>query len=119
MLAAVVALALAQAEPAPAPAVLPPPGRDWWTTLPPGTLPPVFPAHAWIHHIAGSAVVTCEVKADSTLIACRVAEEKPRGEEFGKAALKMTTYYRARPLMRDGQPVDGGVVRIPITFGYR
>jgi protein TonB len=117
MLAAIVALALSQAE-AP-PSAAPPPGRDWWTVLPPGSLPPIFPAHAWIHGLEGSALIACEVKATSELTACSVLEEKPRGEEFGKAALKLMPYYRARPQMRDGQPVDGGSIRIPIQFKVR
>lgn len=116
MLAVFFALALGQAGMPPDQA-----GRaesDWWR-IPMPKDAPLFPAHAWIHRIEGFAVTSCTVMANGELTACRTIEERPKGEEFGKAALKAMKYYRARPLMRDGQPVDGGVVTIPISFTHR
>ena len=35
---------------------------------------------------------------------------------FGDAAMKMSKLFKMRPQTKDGQPVDGGTVRIPIRF---
>ena len=35
---------------------------------------------------------------------------------FGDAAMKLSKLFKMRPQTKDGQPVDGGTVRIPIAF---
>ena len=35
---------------------------------------------------------------------------------FGDAAMKMTKLFKMRPQTKDGAPVDGGKITIPIVF---
>jgi hypothetical protein len=45
-----------------------------------------------------------------------VTSETSTGLGFGTAALKLSTYFRMRPKMVDGRPVDDGEVTVPINF---
>ncbi|MDZ4320415.1 MAG: energy transducer TonB [Phenylobacterium sp.] len=61
-------------------------------------------------------VLSCQVTARGTLEGCSVVEESPADQDFGAAAMRMTRLFRMRPRTADGAPVEGGTVRIPITF---
>jgi 16S rRNA processing protein RimM len=50
------------------------------------------------------------------LVGCRVATESPQDDGFGDAALKMAGEFRMRPMTRDGVPVAGARIGIPIRF---
>src|SRR6185437_2281900 len=43
-------------------------------------------------------------------------EETPKGIGFGKATLALSRGFLMRPQTRDGVPVSGGQVNIPIAF---
>ena len=64
----------------------------------------------------GSAMLSCTVNARGDLINCEVASEAPGGYGVGDAALRLSKLFRMRPMTLNGQPVTGGVVRIPIRF---
>lgn len=75
-----------------------------------------FPKAAVELGIPGRATVDCEVDAFGALRACQVASESPAQLGFGPAAVAMTPLFRMRPMTRDGHPVAGARVRIPVNF---
>jgi TonB family protein len=75
-----------------------------------------YPDAALRMNLKGSVVLYCLVRADGALEKCYVGSESPAGYGFGSAALRMTGFFRMRPLMADGVPVGGAQVSIPIDF---
>lgn len=60
--------------------------------------------------------MACRVKLAGTLAGCRITSETPADAGFGAAALKMSQRFKLRPMTREGKPVAGGTVNIPIQF---
>jgi protein TonB len=56
------------------------------------------------------------VRADGKLESCNVTSEDPSGLGFGAAALKMASLFQMKPETRDGEPVAGASVTVPIVF---
>lgn len=89
---------------------------DWATKPVPADLADVYPPAAEKSGLGGRATIECRVATDGLLAHCRLLAEDPRGAGFGEAALKLSQRFRMKPMSRDGHPVAGGVVRIPIMF---
>lgn len=108
----------AAALPGPAGAVAPSviTNPDWAALPSPDDMSSYYPEHAAQNQISGRAVIDCTVKTDGRLADCSVISETPPGEEFGAAALRMAPLFQMKPRTRDGRPVSGGQVRIPIVF---
>uniref|UniRef100_UPI002FDA61A5 energy transducer TonB n=1 Tax=Phenylobacterium sp. TaxID=1871053 RepID=UPI002FDA61A5 len=88
-----------------------------WARVPSGEeVARYYPDRAQRMGAEGRVVLSCSVTARGTLEGCSVVEETPSGQDFGNAAMRMTRLFRMRPRTADGQPVEGGTVRIPISF---
>lgn len=78
--------------------------------------PNEYPMRALRGGVSGRAVVSCVVRLDFTLEACKVVEEDPAEFGFGEGALKRAGSVRLKP-PADGTPVaPGATVRVPFVF---
>lgn len=89
---------------------------DWVRRPSAEDLAQYYPDRAQRLGVAGSASLSCSVTAQGTLTECSVGSEDPADQGFGTAALKMTRLFKMRPMTRDGQPVGGAKINIPIRF---
>jgi TonB family protein len=64
----------------------------------------------------GRVVLHCLVTAAGSVENCSVASEDPPRQGFGRAALKLSAYFKMRPMTKDGVPVGGAQIDIPIRF---
>ena len=105
-----------------APAPPQPPGPpvivnpDWLTRPGPDEFSRFYPQAALDQNASGAATLACTVSASGAVRDCSVAAETPKGLGFGDAARKLAPYFKLRPQTRDGAPVDGAAIRIPIRF---
>ena len=76
-----------------------------------------YPERAQRLGIDGSATVVCKVSVDGRLRDCEVARETPPDAGFGEATVRLAEReFRMTPMTRDGVPVDGATVRIPLVY---
>ncbi len=88
-----------------------------WSRRPSGEdLARYYPERAQRLEREGRATISCTVKANGTLEGCSVVSEDPPDMGFGDATLRASRLFKMRPQTRDGQPVDGGTVRIPLVW---
>lgn len=91
--------------------------RPAWLRVPtPFELGQYYPQGARQAGLAGRALIQCMVAETGELNRCVVASETPEGFGFGASAIAMAGLFRMQSVDQDGQPIRGGVVRIPINF---
>ena len=85
-----------------------------WLTGPAGD---IYPAEAAKRGITkGVGVVTCVVAHDGGLTHCAVVRENPEGLGFGATAVAAAGVMTMNPWTKQGFPVDGAKVTIPIQL---
>jgi TonB family protein len=111
-----VSVADAPQEPA-APAAPPVIVKPDWAIKPTGAdIVEFYPPEAVKAGVDGAATIGCTVSPEGRLADCKVLDEAPAQAGFGAAALKLSERFQMKPMTRDGQPVSGGKIRIPIRF---
>jgi protein TonB len=77
----------------------------------------VYPEKALRRGVAGEAVIECGVTAQGDMADCALASETPGNYGFGLAALRLAPLFNVEPKLKNGQPVRGAAVTIPVKFG--
>jgi protein TonB len=77
---------------------------------------PNYPLAAQRKGREGYAVVELTVSKEGLVLNPIVIEEKPKGQKFGKAALKAASSLRYVPRFVDGEPVEVPGVLYKYTF---
>lgn len=98
----------------PRPAVMGPYRPDWLEKPTSEDMSTYYPRHAARNDISGKATISCKVTSGGLLDQCRVIEESPLGEHFGKAALKLAPKFRMIP--PDDPAAGPSTVVVPLIF---
>jgi TonB family protein len=75
-----------------------------------------YPEKARRQQVSGRAAISCTVNAGGGLVDCKVVEDFPAGFGFGEAVLRMSSLFKLSPVLKDGRPVEGGTIKIPLRF---
>ena len=89
----------------------------WITKFSPTAVAAFFPASAVDKGLTtGRGVAECRIGADGGLQGCRPVSAEPEGAGFSEAAVKAASGMRMSLWTKDGGPVDGALVRVPIRL---
>jgi TonB family protein len=89
----------------------------WIQQVKPDSIVKLFPEAAIkAGYKVGRATVECAVAADGSLTGCATATEDPAGYGFGDAALVVAGVMRMSPWTKQGAPVEGARIALPVKF---
>ena len=74
-----------------------------------------YPRVARLMGLGGHATMTCTAMTDGRLEDCHVVDEDPAGLGFGAATIRVSVYFRVKPGVKDGKPVQGAIT-IPMRW---
>lgn len=90
---------------------------QWTTTIDPEKLLAIFPPQAAEAGVkAGRGIADCLVAPDGQLTDCKAGRETPPGLGFSASAVAVASLMRMNPWTRDGRPVAGARIKLPIDF---
>ena len=92
------------------------PGRENSNFMPLFVKHPTYPKTAQRNRKEGYVIVELTVSKEGLALDPVVIEEKPKGQKFGKAALKAASSLRYVPRFVDGEPVEVPGVLYKYTF---
>jgi hypothetical protein len=91
-----------------------------WTALPDeAQIAKAYPAKARTAQLYGAqpeALIHCKVTEAGDLSGCMVMSEAPAGYGFGEAAILLAAHIRLYELAKDGTPVAGRPITVPVKF---
>ena len=91
--------------------------KPQWVKRPtPEQMARYYPPSALARGVEGAATLKCSVTVSGAVTACQVLSENPRGEDFGKAAQRLSRFFVMSPQTVDGRPVEGGQVTFTVKF---
>jgi TonB family protein len=89
----------------------------WIRTLSAEGMASLYPAAALKAGVTtGLAVINCAVTPKGEMSDCQVTREDPTGQGFGAAGLEAAKIMAMNPWTKEGDPVDGLRVGLPIRF---
>ena len=75
-----------------------------------------YPSRAHADGTEGSVTIECTAQENGRLTDCSVVNETPTGAGFGRASLQLASRFQMRPQTRDGSPIEGARVRVPLNW---
>ncbi|MEJ2818551.1 TonB family protein [Caulobacter sp. CCG-8] len=92
----------------------------WIRTLTPEGMALVYPQAAMKAGVnTGLGVVACVVDTQGALTDCQVRREEPAGLDFGAAAMEAVKLMTMNPWSKEGEPLDGLPIVLPIRFNWQ
>ncbi len=87
----------------------------WLSSPDPEQVGREYPLDAYRDGRGGSVELSCTELKDGRVKDCRVASEQPAGQGFGRAAVKLSRFFRFLPARVDGRAIETRI-RIPYDF---
>jgi TonB family protein len=93
---------------------------NWIRTLSPEGMADIYPAAAIKAGVkSGLGVVSCVANALGELTDCQATREDPAGLDFSAAAIQAAGVMRMNPWTKEGDPVEGLRITLPVRFEWQ